>query len=140
MFVTFICAVYDPGTGKVVIANGGHCRPVLLRSGEAPAWAVKNLGTALGFDEGLTFERTELTLNPGDSLVFYTDGVSEAFNPEDECYGDDRLIADTAVLSGQSAPAFTAGLLQKVHAFANGAPQSDDIAIMTLKIDPSRAS
>ena len=140
MFVTFICAVYDPGSGKIAIANGGHCRPVLLRSGEAPVWAVKNLGTALGFDEGLTFERTELTLKPGDSLVFYTDGVSEAFNPEDECYGDDRLIADSAVLSGQPAPALTAGLLAKVHAFANGAPQSDDIAIMTLKIDPSRGS
>jgi sigma-B regulation protein RsbU (phosphoserine phosphatase) len=134
MFVTFICAVYEPTSGKVTIANGGHCRPVLLRAGEAPAWAVKNLGTALGFDEGLTFERTELTLRPGDALVFYTDGVSEAFNPEDECYGDDRLIADTTLLSGQSAPSLTAELLKKVHTFANGAPQSDDIAIMTLKI------
>jgi sigma-B regulation protein RsbU (phosphoserine phosphatase) len=136
MFVTFICAVYEPTSGKVTIANGGHCRPVLLRAGEAPAWAVKNLGTALGFDEGLTFERTELTLNSGDALVFYTDGVSEAFNPEDECYGDDRLIADTTQLSGQSAPALTAELLKRVHTFANGAPQSDDIAIMTLKIEP----
>lgn len=137
MFVTFICAVYEPTSGKVTIANGGHCRPVLLRLGESPAWAVKNLGTALGFDEGLTFERTELTLRPGDALVFYTDGVSEAFNPEDECYGDDRLIADTAIISGQSAPALTSELLKKVHAFANGAPQSDDIAIMTLKIEHS---
>jgi sigma-B regulation protein RsbU (phosphoserine phosphatase) len=140
MFVTFICAVYEPTSGNVAIANGGHCRPVLLRAGEAPAWAVKNLGTALGFDEGLTFERTELTLQPGDALVFYTDGVSEAFNPEDECYGDDRLIADTSLLSGQSAPTLTADLLKKVHAFANGAPQSDDIAIMTLKIEQSTRS
>ena len=140
MFVTFICAVYEPTRRKVTIANGGHCRPVLLRPGQAPAWAVKNLGTALGFDEGLTFERTELDLRPGDSLVFYTDGVSEAFNPEDECYGDDRLIADTTLLSGQSAPALTSELLKKVHAFANGAPQSDDIAIMTLKIEASPSS
>ncbi len=140
MFVTFICAVYEPTRGKLTIANGGHCRPVLLRPGQAPAWAVKNLGTALGFDEGLTFERTELDLRPGDSLVFYTDGVSEAFNPEDECYGDDRLIADTTLLSGQSAPALTSELLKKVHAFANGAPQSDDIAIMTLKIEASPSS
>ncbi len=140
MFVTFICAVYDPTNGKVTIANGGHCRPVLLRAGESPAWAVKKLGTALGFDEGLTFERTELTLGPGDSLVFYTDGVSEAFNPADECYGDDRLIADTADLSGQSATVLTAELIKKVHAYANGAPQSDDIAIMTLKVQPSPGS
>ena len=134
MFVTFICAVFDPGSGKLVIANGGHCRPVLIRAGEAPCWAVRNLGTALGFDSGLEFERTELTLNPGDTLVFYTDGVSEAFNPQDECYGDDRLIADTTALAGQSAPALTSALLKKVHTFADSAPQSDDIAIMTLKI------
>jgi sigma-B regulation protein RsbU (phosphoserine phosphatase) len=139
MFVTFICAVYDPATGRMSIANGGHCRPVLIRAGEPPCWAVKNLGTALGFDTGLDFERTELTLNPGDSLVFYTDGVSEAFNPQDECYGDDRLIADTKALSGQSAPDLTAALLAKVHGFADSAPQSDDIAILTLKINPKEA-
>jgi sigma-B regulation protein RsbU (phosphoserine phosphatase) len=134
MFVTFICAVFEPGTGKLTIANGGHCRPVLIRAGEAPCWAVRNLGTALGFDSGLEFERTELTLKPGDTMVFYTDGVSEAFNPQDECYGDDRLIADTTALAGQSAPTVTAALLKQVHTFADGAPQSDDIAIMTLKI------
>ena len=96
----------------------GHCRPVLLPAGEAPRWAVKNLGTALGFEPGLEFERTELTLREGDALVFYTDGVSEAFNPQDECYGSERLLADAGAFAGQSAPAITAGLLQKVRAFA----------------------
>jgi sigma-B regulation protein RsbU (phosphoserine phosphatase) len=134
MFVTFICAVFDPNTGKLTIANGGHCRPVLIRAGEAPCWAVKNLGTALGFDSGLEFETTELHLNPGDTLVFYTDGVSEAFNPQADCYGDDRLIADTAALAGQSAPDITDAMLKNVQAFADSAPQSDDIAIMTLRI------
>lgn len=134
MFVTFICAVFDPGTGKLTIANGGHCRPVLIRAGESPCWAVKNLGTALGFDAGMEFERTELTLRPGDSLVFYTDGVSEAFNPADECYGDERLIADTTALAGHAPPELTAALLARVHAFADSAPQSDDIAILTLKV------
>jgi sigma-B regulation protein RsbU (phosphoserine phosphatase) len=134
MFVTFLCAVFDPGSGRLAIANAGHCRPVLLRDGEPPRWAVRNLGTALGFDAGLEFERTELQMLPGDALVFYTDGVNEAFNPRDECYGDDRLLADTAAMAGQSAPAITAALLEKVRAFADSAPQSDDIAIMTLKI------
>jgi sigma-B regulation protein RsbU (phosphoserine phosphatase) len=134
MFVTFICAVFDPHTGKLTMANGGHCRPVLIRDGEPPCWAVKKLGTALGFDAGLTFERTELTLKKGDALVFYTDGVNEAFNPEEECYGDDRLIADTTALAGKSAPEITAELLAKVHAHADRAPQSDDIAILTLAI------
>ena len=134
MFVTFLCAVYDPGTGRLAIANGGHCRPVLLRAGQAPGWAVRNLGTALGFEPGLEFERTELVLAPGDVLVLYTDGVIEAFNPRDECYGDERLLAAVAALAGQTAPAVTGGLLGKVRVFAESAPQSDDIAIMTLKI------
>jgi sigma-B regulation protein RsbU (phosphoserine phosphatase) len=116
------------------LANAGHCRPVLLRTGEAPSWAVKNLGTALGFEPGLEFERTEMTLREADALIFYTDGVSEAFNPQDECYGNDRLLADAAVFAGQSPAAITAGLLQKVRAFAGTAPQSDDIAILALRV------
>jgi sigma-B regulation protein RsbU (phosphoserine phosphatase) len=134
MFVTFLCAVFDPGSGRLTLANAGHCRPVLLRPGEPPRWAVQHLGTALGFEPSLEFERTELSLRPGDALAFYTDGVSEAFNPQDECYGNERLLSDVGVLAGQSAPAITAGLLQKVRAFVGGAPQSDDIAILTLRV------
>jgi sigma-B regulation protein RsbU (phosphoserine phosphatase) len=134
MFVTFLCAIFDPGTGRLILANAGHCRPVLLRAGQPPGWAVTNLGTALGFEPGLEFQRTELTLLAGDTLVFYTDGVTEAFNPEDECYGDARLLADAGAFASQSAPALTAGLLQKVRAFAGTAPQSDDIAILTLRV------
>ena len=134
MFVTFLCAVYDPGSGRLTLANAGHCRPVLLRTGEPPSWAVRHLGTALGFESGLEFQRTEMTLRAADTLVFYTDGVSEAFNPQDECYGNDRLLADAGLFAGQSATAITAGLLQKVRAFAGSASQSDDIAILTLRV------
>ena len=81
MFVTFLCGVYEPSSGRFSLANAGHCRPVLLPARDNPRWAVKNLGTALGFEPGLEFERTELTLHPGDTLIFYTDGVTEAFNP-----------------------------------------------------------
>src|SRR5882724_494489 len=53
MFVTFLCAVFEPKSGRLTLANGGHCRPVLLPADEPPRWAVKNLGTALGFEPGL---------------------------------------------------------------------------------------
>jgi serine phosphatase RsbU (regulator of sigma subunit) len=134
MFVTFLCAVFEPGSGRLTVANGGHCRPVLLRQGEPPAWAVKNMGTALGFEPGLAFERTELTLRDGDTLILYTDGVTEAFNPQEECYGDKRLLADAGALAGQPVTSITAELLRRVRAFANGAPQSDDIAILAFKV------
>jgi sigma-B regulation protein RsbU (phosphoserine phosphatase) len=135
MFVTFLCAVFEPATRRLTLANGGHCHPLLLPADGAPRWVLKNLGTALGFDSGLEFERMELTLGDGDAVVFYTDGVSEAFNPESELYGNDRLLADASGLMGQSASAISGGLLAKVRAFADTAPQSDDIAILTFKVN-----
>jgi phosphoserine phosphatase RsbU/P len=138
MFVTFLCAVFVPQTGRLMLANAGHCRPVLLSSGQPPRWAVAHLGTALGFESHLEFERTELTLSEGDAVIFYSDGISEAFNLQEELYGPERLLTDAAAFSGQSAAAITTGLLQKVRAFAGTAPQSDDIAIMTLHVDGRR--
>jgi sigma-B regulation protein RsbU (phosphoserine phosphatase) len=135
MFVTFLCAMFEPQSRRLTMANGGHCRPVLLPAGAAPQWAVPSLGTALGFEPGLEFTRTELTLGDGDAVILYSDGVSEAFNPSAECYGNDRLLADVATFSGQTAPVITANLLQKVRAHAAGAPQSDDIAILSLKVN-----
>jgi sigma-B regulation protein RsbU (phosphoserine phosphatase) len=137
MFVTFQCAVFEPGSGRITLANAGHCRPVLLRTGEPPRWAVRDLGTALGFEPGLEFGRTELTLQSGDALVFYTDGVSEAFNPQEECYGSERLLADAGRFAGRPAAEITDGLFRKVRAFAGEAAQSDDIAILTLRVGGS---
>jgi sigma-B regulation protein RsbU (phosphoserine phosphatase) len=140
MFVTFLCAVFEPKSGRLTLANAGHCRPLILHDGEPPRWAVKNLGTALGFEPGLEFERTEFTLRRGEALILYSDGVSEAFNVQDECYGNDRLLADAGNFAGQSAPVITASLLQKVRAFAGAAPQSDDIAILTVKLERTSGS
>jgi sigma-B regulation protein RsbU (phosphoserine phosphatase) len=133
MFVTFLCAVLEPASGRLALASAGQCRPVLLRAGQPVCWATRELGTALGFEAGLDFVRTELNLGPGDSLVLYTDGVTEAFNTQEECYGNERLLADAGALAGQSAAALSAALLVKVRAFAGAAPQSDDIAILTLR-------
>ena len=140
MFVTFLCAVFEPRSHRLTLANAGHCRPVHLPAGEPPRWAVENLGTALGFEPGLEFERTGLMLQEGDALVLYTDGVSEAFNPQEECYGNDRLLADAGAFAGHSANAITAGLLAKVRNFAASAPQSDDIAILALKVNGAASS
>src|SRR5215472_5372704 len=79
MFVTFLCAAFEPASGRLAMANAGHCRPVLLPGAGPPYWAVTGLGTALGFEPGLKYERTELTFRPNDSLILYSDGVTEAF-------------------------------------------------------------
>jgi sigma-B regulation protein RsbU (phosphoserine phosphatase) len=137
MFVTLVCGVCEPGCGRLQLANAGQCRPLLLPVGQPPRWAIKSLGTALGFEPGLVFEPTELTMRSGDAVLLYSDGVTEAFNQQEECYGADRLLADSSAFGGASAAQLASGLLKKVRAFAGPAPQSDDIAILALKIDGS---
>jgi sigma-B regulation protein RsbU (phosphoserine phosphatase) len=93
----------------------------------------------LGLEPGLEFHRVECLLRPGDSLLLYTDGVNEAFNPADECYGNDRLIADLGPLSGQPAGSLVSVLCDQVRTFAAGAPQSDDITVLALHL-PTRST
>jgi sigma-B regulation protein RsbU (phosphoserine phosphatase) len=140
MFVTFICVVFEPASGRLTLANAGHCRPLLLAAGQEPRWALDRLGTALGFEPGLQFERSELTLRPGDTLVLYSDGVTEAFDPQQECYGNERLLTDARAFTASSATDITTTLLDRVRHFAAGSPQSDDIAILSLKINGTPAS
>jgi sigma-B regulation protein RsbU (phosphoserine phosphatase) len=139
MFVTFLCAVFEPRWQRLTLANAGHCRPILLPGSGSARWAVSRLGTALGFERGLTFERTELSLRSGDTLILYSDGVSEAFNLRDECYGTERLLAEAGTLSERSPAEITSALLRDVRAFAGTAPQSDDIAILALKVNAAAA-
>jgi sigma-B regulation protein RsbU (phosphoserine phosphatase) len=84
----------------------------------------------------MEFEQTVLTLQPGDTVVLYTDGVTEAFNAQNQCYGDDRLLAGLSASAGQGTPAIATALLQSVRAFADGTPQSDDIAALVLRVTP----
>ncbi len=134
MLLTFLCAAFEPSTRRLALASAGQCCPVILPREQTPRWATQEQGTLLGIEPGLKYRRTELNLSEGDTLVFYTDGVNEAFNPAQECYGDERLLADLATVPDRSAGALTAALLQKVRAFAGTAPQSDDIAILTFQV------
>jgi len=134
MFVTLTVALLERKTGRLSLANGGQTRPVLLRPTESPRWIVDQLGTALGLEPGLEYHRVECQLRPGDSLLLYTDGVNEAFNPAGECYGNNRLIADLGPLSGHSARSLVSVLFDQVRTFAAGAPQSDDITVLALHL------
>jgi phosphoserine phosphatase RsbU/P len=134
MFVTFLCGVYAPASGRLALASAGHCYPVLLPAAEPPRWAMQDPGTlVLGLEPGFKYVGADLVLRKGDTVVFYTDGVTEAFNPSQQCYGDDRLLLDLTGFAGQPAPAIAAGVLKRVRSFAGAAPQSDDIAILALQ-------
>lgn len=138
MFVTLVCALFDRATSCLTLANGGHTRPLLLRAGEPPRYIVPGLGTALGFEADVPFSTASLQLQTGDSLIFYTDGVTEAFNSRNECYGDDRLLAALDAGRNLTASALVKHLRNNVHDFAAETPQSDDIAILAMRVQSSR--
>ncbi len=138
MFVTLVCALVDPPAARLYLASGGHTLPVLLRGGDAPRFVIETPGTALGIVAGVAFERVELALVPGDTIVFYTDGVTEAFNRDGHCFSDEGLMEHLSTCRpAASARETVLGLLDAVKRFSHGVPQSDDIAILALRYDPA---
>jgi sigma-B regulation protein RsbU (phosphoserine phosphatase) len=131
MFVTLLCAVYEPGSRKLTYASAGHPAAVRMNQHTAEFLTVEP-ELAAGIRTGLSAPSSTIELQPGDQVVFYTDGVTEAFDAAGNLYGESQLIEELARLSGKSASETTAGLLQSVRRHAGSHPQSDDIAVLTL--------
>jgi phosphoserine phosphatase RsbU/P len=133
MFVTLFCAVFGPEKGKVTCASAGHPSPVLLRPGDAPSLPLASTAMAAGIFPGMGVESRELELRPGDTLVFYTDGVTEAFNAEGVQFGEGGLTEHLAREPGASAAETVAGVVGAVRRHAGGHPQSDDITVVAVR-------
>jgi sigma-B regulation protein RsbU (phosphoserine phosphatase) len=132
LFVTVFYCILDPETGVLRYANGGHNPPYLRR----PNGTIETLsgagGLVLGAIDGVEYPEHALRLVAGDRLVLYTDGVTEAFNPANEAYGAERLIAEIRVHGDGAAPELVERICRSVATFAGTAPQSDDIALIAL--------
>jgi sigma-B regulation protein RsbU (phosphoserine phosphatase) len=133
MFVTIFCAVLDLNTGELRYASAGHNPPVLARAGAAPEYLATRREPVAGALEGVAYTTDTLTMAPGDLILLYTDGVTEAMNPAQALYGEPRLLETTAARSGAEAQALCSGLSEDVRAFAAGAEQSDDITLLALR-------
>ncbi len=132
MFVTLFYAVYDPTTGNLSFANGGHNSPVVVHADGTSTVLPMTEGIALGVMPGFEFSQSSITLNPGDTLVLYTDGVTEAMNETGEEYGMDRLIEVLSSASSREAEEVSKVIFESIREFAGEAPQSDDITCLTL--------
>ena len=132
MFVTLICLVVDPATGTVTCANAGHPPPVLLRPGAAPTPTLASTGTLIGILPGAEVGCESIVLQPGDALVVYTDGVTEAVDAAGNTFDEDLLQAYLAQAPRGSAAEIAQGVLGAVRRHAGEHPQSDDITIVTL--------
>jgi len=135
LFVTVFYCVFDPTTGVLRYANGGH-NPPYLRRADGSVEALNGAGgLVLGAMPDVEFPDHTVALRSGDRLVLYTDGVTEACNPADEAYGAERLMAEVQAHGGGAAGAIVERICQSVTAFVGSAAQFDDITLTVLAWD-----
>jgi sigma-B regulation protein RsbU (phosphoserine phosphatase) len=134
MFVTLFFGVFESATGHVDFVNAGHAPPVRVARGGTVA-ALPNTGNIAVAVLGSTeFASGAIDLEPGDMLVLYTDGVTEAFDPAGEQFGESRLITTLSSLGAGAPPDEAARqVLAAVKGFEAGADQSDDITLLVVK-------
>ena len=132
MFVTVLYAIYDPASGAFAYANGGHNSPLLVRADGSSELLPLTDGLALGVMPGYHYEQHSITIEPGSTLVLYTDGVTEAMNDAKEEFGVERLQAIFAGAPPGSSGASSQAVFNAVQAFAGDTPQSDDVTCLTL--------
>ena len=132
MFVTLFFGSYDVETGRLLYANGGHNRPLLVHDDGSSSELPLSSGVALGVVPEIGYECGEVTLAPGDAILFYTDGVTEAENVAREQFGLERLQALFADAPPSGAREATGRVFDAVGDFAGKAPQFDDITCLTL--------
>ena len=138
MFVTLVYGILHPDTGHFVYANAGHVPPVLVAYGEREnLFELIPSGMALGVLQDINIEERQLLILPGDTLVFYTDGVSEAFSPAGDMYGVNRLKQLLLSLKTSSATQVLDTILNSVSEFIASEPVADDLTIMALHREPS---
>lgn len=139
MFVTLFCAVLELDSGQLRCANGGHEPVLMLRHDGTVRSELIEGGPALGVDESARYTCWRGRLASGDGLLIYTDGVTEAFNAEDEAFGSERLkqvaleeLRNSGVDGGRALRHLVDGILQRVRTFSAGAGQSDDLTMLAL--------
>jgi serine phosphatase RsbU (regulator of sigma subunit) len=136
MFVTCFYAILYPKSGRLLYANAGHDLPYLNRSGDDDAEELRARGMPLGLMPGMSYEEGEVSLGEGNCVLFYSDGLVEAHDPEGEMFGFPRLRA----LVAEHGEERSLGdfLMEELYSFVGeGWEQEDDITLLTLRRSPS---
>ena len=133
MFVTMLYAVYNPETGAFTYASGGHDAPLLVRADGSSELLSLTGGIALGVLPGFEYQQTTYQLEPGDTIVLYTDGVTEAMNHDSQLFGIAGLQQYFTAAPPSDAESTGMKVMEAVASFAGDAPQSDDITCLTLR-------
>jgi serine phosphatase RsbU (regulator of sigma subunit) len=138
LFITALACVLHPPSGRVRIASAGHEAPLLIPVDGRPVTEVGRAGVLLGAWDRIASPETEITLEPGDMLVCYTDGVTDTVAPSGERFGDERLLATLEAARGGSPAEMVASVRDHVLAFRGSAEPADDVTLVAVGRTPRR--
>jgi len=132
-FITFFTCIANPQTGDVVYTNAGHNPPLLVRAKGGFETLPSAGGMILGILPMAEYQEAHVTLDPGDVLVLFSDGVTEEADPQDNQFGEERLAKIVAALRDRPAAEIVQEVHRAVHAFTQGAPAADDITVVIAR-------
>jgi sigma-B regulation protein RsbU (phosphoserine phosphatase) len=131
-FTTAVLCEYNPTSRQLTYVNAGHNAPILRRASGGTE-ILETGGLPLGIQSGGTYETASLELKPGDALIFFTDGVVEAFNQAGEEFGNERWLGAIRNLPDWNAQQTLQFLMKRVDEFVGATRQSDDITCMVFR-------
>lgn len=133
LFVTAFYAIIEIESGKLVYTNGGHNRPLWLHASTGQIEELAIGGMVLGVFEQIKLGQGEVSISSGDTVVFYTDGVTEAMDATDELFGELRLKDTIAANAGNDAQSMMQAIIDAVNVFIGERPLADDFTICVAK-------
>lgn len=137
-FVSLLYGIYDLPTKQFAFCRAGHCPLLYWNRQQEQVYLIEPSGMAIGLDRGAQFqaalEEQQLTCHPGEVLILFTDGVTEARNCQHQEYDEQRLCEMMARLHDQDAEAIKAGLLQDIASFVGDHERHDDLTLVILKV------
>ncbi len=132
LFVTLFYGVLDPAAGTLRYCNAGHNPACLFRVLAGEVEELRRTGMPLGVFDETDWKQETTIIKPGDTLVLYTDGVTEAQNAQMQSFGEEQLLASARAHLGKLAGKLRDALLEDIHKFVGDAPKSDDITLMVI--------
>jgi sigma-B regulation protein RsbU (phosphoserine phosphatase) len=138
MFVTLVCGFLRLSTGELRYSNAGHNRPIIIRGGAPAQWLSLPSGLVLGVMDDVPYETVTTALAPGDKLLVYTDGVTEAQDINSKLYSDEKLLEVAEAHRSAAAGEMIDAVVKSVKEHVQDAPQSDDITVVAITLPVRR--
>lgn len=133
MFVTVFYGILNTETGLVTYANGGHNPPYLIKADGVVELIPMTGGIALGVMEEMPYNFKSFTLNPGETVFLFTDGVTEAMDSKEDLFSEERLIERLSNSNSKTISDITKDVIDSVFEYSKDVPQSDDITVLTFR-------